>query len=80
MDHEAGDLSDLLDELENELRHRDLCVTASIGCGKEFQGVRHRRGQHIDFRRVSASARADREEVLLDDPRVGEPHRRGLRQ
>ena len=66
-------MGDLLDELENELGIETYAVNWPIGCGKEFQGVYNRRGQHIDFfSGVSGKRRADREEVLLDDPRVGE--------
>ena len=73
MDREAKDPFDLLDELENELGIETYAVNWPIGCGKEFQGVYNRRGQHIDFfSGVSGKRRADREEVLLDDPRVGE--------
>ena len=49
MDREAKDPFDLLDELENELGIETYAVNWPIGCGKEFQGVYNRRGQHIDF-------------------------------
>ena len=49
MDREAKDPFDLLDELENELGIETYAVNWPIGCGKEFQGVYTRRGQHIDF-------------------------------
>ena len=45
-----------------------------IGCGKEFQGVydRRRAAHRLLFRRVRQAAAPTVEEVLLDDPRVGE--------
>ena len=61
MDREAKDPFDLLDELENELGIETYAVNWPIGCGKEFQGVYNRRGQHIDFfSGVSGKRRADR--------------------
>ena len=49
MDREARDSFELLEELEKELGIETYPVNWPIGCGKEFQGVYNRRGQHIDF-------------------------------
>ena len=73
MDREARDPFELMENIEEILGIKTYPMNWPIGCGKEFQGVYNRRGQHIDFfSGVSGKRRADREEVLLDDPRVGE--------
>ena len=73
MDREARDPFELLDELENELGIETYACNWPMGSGREFQGVYDRRAsQLIFFSGVSGKRRADREEVLLDDPRVGE--------
>ncbi len=73
MDRETRDPFDLLDELERELGIETYACNWPIGSGKEFQGVYDRRnGQIIFFSGVSGKNRADKLEVELEDPQVGE--------
>ena len=73
MDRETQDPFDLLDELERELGIETYAMNWPIGCGKEFQGVYDRENkQIIFFSGVSGKNRADKLEIELDDPRVGE--------
>ena len=73
MDRETKDPFDLLDELERELGIETYAVNWPIGSGKEFQGVYDRRKSQINFfSGVSGKKRAEKMEVALDDPIVGE--------
>ncbi len=73
MDRETRDPFDLLDELERELGIETYAMNWPIGSGKEFQGVYDREhGQIIFFSGISGKNRADKLEVELDDPKVGE--------
>ncbi len=73
MDRETKDPFDLLDELERELGIETYAVNWPIGSGKEFQGVYDRRQSQINFfSGVSGKKRAQKLEVALDDPLVGE--------
>ncbi len=73
MDRETQDPFDLLDEVERELGIETYAVNWPIGCGKEFQGVYDRqKGQINFFSGVSGKKRAEKMEVALDDPIVGE--------
>lgn len=73
MDREAKDPFDLLDELENELGIETYAVNWPIGCGKEFQGVYDRQKSQINFfSGNSGKNRADKLEIALNDPQVGE--------
>ncbi len=73
MDRETKDPFDLLDELERELGIETYAVNWPIGSGKEFQGVYDRRHSQINFfSGVSGKKRAEKMEVALDDPIVGE--------
>ena len=73
MDRDSKDPFDLLDELENELGIETYAVNWPIGSGKEFQGVYNREKCHIEFfSGVSGRNRADKLEIDLEDPQVGE--------
>ncbi|MBE6927125.1 MAG: peptide chain release factor 3 [Ruminococcaceae bacterium] len=73
MDRETKDPFDLLDELERELGIETYAVNWPIGSGKEFQGVYDRQKSQINFfSGVSGKKRAEKMEVALDDPIVGE--------
>ena len=73
MDRESKDPFDLLDELENELGIETYAVNWPIGCGKEFQGVYDRQKCQINFfSGLSGKNRADKLEIALDDPQVGQ--------
>ena len=73
MDRETQDPFDLLDELERELGIETYAVNWPIGSGKEFEGVYDRRKSQINFfSGVSGKKRAEKMEVALDDPIVGE--------
>ena len=73
MDRETRDPFDLLDELEKELGIETYAVNWPIGCGKEFQGVYDRqKGQINFFSGLSGRKRAEKWEVSLEDPAVGE--------
>ena len=73
MDRETKDPFDLLDELEKELGIETYAVNWPIGCGKEFQGVYDRQKSQINFfSGVSGKKRAEKMEIALDDPQVGE--------
>ena len=73
MDRETKDPFDLLDELEKELGIETYAVNWPIGCGKEFQGVYDRQKSQINFfSGVSGKKRAEKLEIALDDPQVGE--------
>ena len=73
MDRETKDPFDLLDELERELGIETYAVNWPIGSGKEFQGVYDRQKSQINFfSGVSGKKRAEKTEVALDDPIVGE--------
>ena len=59
----------------HSLTDETYAVNWPIGCGKEFQGVYNRRGQHIDFfSGVSGKRRADREAKAAADNAVGAQH------
>ena len=73
MDREAKDPFDLLDELERELGIETYAMNWPIGSGKEFQGVYDRENSRIlFFSGVSGKNRADKLEIELEDPKVGE--------
>ena len=73
MDREAKDPFDLLDELERELGIETYACNWPIGSGKEFQGVYDREHQQIlFFSGVSGKNKAEKLEVELTDPAVGE--------
>ena len=73
MDREAKDPFDLLDELERELGIETYAMNWPIGSGKEFQGVYDRQNSQIlFFSGVSGKNRAEKLEIELEDPRVGE--------
>ena len=73
MDRDSKDPFDLLDELENELGIETYAVNWPIGSGKEFQGVYNREKCHIEFfSGISGKNRADKLEIDLEDPQVGE--------
>ncbi len=73
MDRETKDPFDLLDELERELGIETYAVNWPIGCGKEFQGVYDRQKSQINFfSGVSGKKKAEKMEISLDDPQVGE--------
>ena len=73
MDRDSKDPFDLLDELENELGIETYAVNWPIGSGKEFQGVYNREKCHIEFfSGVSGRNRADKLEIDLEDPQIGE--------
>ena len=73
LDRETKDPFDLLDELERELGIETYAVNWPIGCGKEFQGVYDRQKSQINFfSGVSGKNRAEKLEIALDDPAVGE--------
>ena len=73
MDRETKDPFDLLDELERELGIETYAMNWPIGSGKEFQGVYDRENSRIlFFSGVSGKNRADKLEVDLEDPQVGE--------
>ncbi len=73
MDRETKDPFDLLDELERELGIETYAVNWPIGCGKEFQGVYDRQKSHINFfSGVSGKKKAEKLEISLEDPQVGE--------
>ena len=73
MDRETKDPFDLLDELERELGIETYAVNWPIGCGKEFQGVYDRRKSQINFfSGVSGKKKAEKMEISLEDPQVGE--------
>ena len=73
MDRESKDPFDLLDELEHELGIETYACNWPIGSGKEFQGVYDREHQQIlFFSGVSGKNKAEKLEVELTDPAVGE--------
>ena len=73
MDRETKDPFDLLDELERELGIETYAVNWPIGCGKEFQGVYDRQKSQINFfSGVSGKKKAEKMEISLEDPQVGE--------
>ncbi len=73
MDREAKDPFDLLDELERELGIETYACNWPIGSGKEFQGVYDREhGRLLFFSGVSGKNRADKLEIALEDPQVGQ--------
>ena len=73
MDRDAKDPFDLLDELERELGIETYAMNWPIGSGKEFQGVYDRHnGQLLFFSGVSGKNRADKLEIELADPKVGD--------
>ena len=73
MDRETKDPFDLLDELERELGIETYAVNWPIGCGKEFQGVYDRQKSQINFfSGISGKKKAEKMEISLDDPQVGE--------
>ena len=73
MDRDAKDPFDLLDELERELGIETYAMNWPIGSGKEFQGVYDRHnGQLLFFSGVSGKNRADKLEIKLADPKVGD--------
>ena len=73
MDRESKDSFDLLDELEHELGIETYACNWPIGSGKEFQGVYDREHQQIlFFSGVSGKNKAEKLEVELTDPAVGE--------
>ena len=73
MDRESKDPSDLLDELERELGIETYACNWPIGSGKEFQGVYDREHQQIlFFSGLSGKNKAEKLEIELTDPAVGE--------
>ena len=73
MDRESKDPFDLLDELEQELGIETYACNWPIGSGKEFQGVYDREHQQIlFFSGVSGKNKAEKLEIELTDPAVGE--------
>ncbi len=73
MDRESKDPFDLLDELEQELGIETYACNWPIGSGKEFQGVYDREHQQIlFFSGVSGKNKAEKLEIDLTDPAVGE--------
>ena len=73
MDRDAKDPFDLLDELERELGIETYAMNWPIGSGKEFQGVYDRHnGRLLFFSGVSGKNRADKLEIKLADPKVGD--------
>ena len=73
MDRESKDPFDLLDELERELGIETYACNWPIGSGKEFQGVYDREHQQIlFFSGVSGKNKAEKLEIELTDPAVGE--------
>ena len=73
MDRESKDPFDLLDELERELGIETYACNWPIGSGKEFQGVYDREHQQIlFFSGVSGKNKAEKLEIDLTDPAVGE--------
>ena len=73
MDRESKDPFDLLDELEHEIGIETYACNWPIGSGKEFQGVYDREHQQIlFFSGVSGKNKAEKLEVELTDPAVGE--------
>ncbi|HIQ69793.1 MAG TPA: peptide chain release factor 3 [Candidatus Avoscillospira stercorigallinarum] len=73
MDRESKDPFDLLDELEQELGIETYACNWPIGSGKEFQGVYDREHQQIlFFSGLSGKNKAEKLEIELTDPAVGE--------
>ena len=73
MDRESKDPFDLLDELEQELGIETYACNWPIGSGKEFQGVYDREHQQIlFFSGLSGKNKAEKLEIDLTDPAVGE--------
>ena len=73
MDRESKDPFDLLDELERELGIETYACNWPIGSGKEFQGVYDREHQQIlFFSGLSGKNKAEKLEIELTDPAVGE--------
>ena len=73
MDRESKDPFDLLDELEQELGIETYACNWPIGSGKEFQGVYDREHQQIlFFSGLSGKNKAEKLEIELADPAVGE--------
>ena len=73
MDRESKDPFDLLDELERELGIETYACNWPIGSGKEFQGVYDREHKQIlFFSGISGKNKAEKLEIDLDDPAVGE--------
>ena len=73
MDRESKDPFDLLDELERELGIETYACNWPIGSGKEFQGVYDREHQQIlFFSGLSGKNKAEKLEIDLTDPAVGE--------
>ena len=73
MDRESKDPFDLLDELERELGIETYACNWPIGSGKEFQGVYDREHQQIlFFSGISGKNKAEKLEIDLNDPAVGE--------
>ena len=73
MDRESKDPFDLLDELERELGIETYACNWPIGSGKEFQGVYDQEHQQIlFFSGVSGKNKAEKLEIELTDPAVGE--------
>ena len=73
MDRESKDPFDLLDELERELGIETYACNWPIGSGKEFQGVYDREHKQIlFFSGISGKNKAEKLEIDLNDPAVGE--------
>ena len=73
MDRESKDPFDLLDELERELGIETYARNWPIGSGKEFQGVYDREHKQIlFFSGISGKNKAEKLEIDLNDPAVGE--------
>ena len=73
MDRESKDPFDLPDELERELGIETYACNWPIGSGKEFQGVYDREHQQIlFFSGLSGKNKAEKLEIELTDPAVGE--------
>ena len=73
MDRESKDPFDLLDELERELGIETYACNWPIGSGKEFQGVYDREHRQIlFFSGISGKNKAEKLEIDLNDPAVGE--------
>ena len=73
MDREAKDPFDLLDELERELGIETYACNWPIRSGKEFQGVYDREHKQIlFFSGISGKNKAEKLEIDLNDPAVGE--------
>ena len=73
MDRESKDPFDLLDELEQELGIETYACNWPIGSGKEFQGGYDREHQQIlFFSGLSGKNKAEKLEIELTDPAVGE--------